>query len=153
MKLKRIYDHSGGEPRASHLVVYSTPEVQKFSTGVVERLVEDGLMTLGGGKIILKTAEGEEDVVYRIVAGPGHYCCHCNARLGGEQEGRTHVEQEHEGEESPDPNNPAGYRRDHGYTAVLDGSDLDAGGAEKAAQGERRKANTRHRSRRKPSDA
>lgn len=139
MKLKRVYV----DDKLSHVEVKSAPRVQKISTKLAEQMVSQGLMTLGNYRVTIKTHADEPDLEYRIASGPGYYCCHCNATLGGEREGRSHVEAEHKGAESPDPNNPSGYRRDLCYTCVLVGEGnegMTAEDAEKAAQDARREA-------------
>jgi hypothetical protein len=49
---------------------------------------------------------------------PGVYCCHCEQRLqGGNEIAQAHVSEHHTDEESPDAENPAGYRVSHAYAA------------------------------------
>lgn len=140
MLLKRIYK----DGRLSHLRVTRAPVVQKFSTKLFEQLVKDGVLSVQAGFLALKTAEDEGDVRYKIVAGPGYYCCHCNRPLGGEAEGKRHVQEEHPDAPSPDPNSPSGYRREHGYTCVRDGEGLDARKAEELVQRQRQAALDRY---------
>jgi len=59
------------------------------------------------------------DYIFTILREPGHYCCHCGEKLpendgqadeDGLTVGAKHVQENHAGVPSPDPNNPAGYR-------------------------------------------
>lgn len=136
MLLKRVYEGEGKEQKLSHVQVTRKTPVQKFSTKFVEQQAKEGILSLGGGNITLKTDEG--DLVYKIVAAPGYYCCHCNEQVGDGKEGEKHVDEKHKGKESPDPNNPAGYRREHSYTCVMDDSDLTHDQAEKMVQKQRK---------------
>jgi hypothetical protein len=82
----------------------------------VERAVVEGWMSLADGHIVLKVERGEASpIVYRIVSPPGFYCCHCEKALDDGSAARAHVAAAHEGQASPDPDNPAGYRRDNFY--------------------------------------
>lgn len=128
-----------GKP--DHLAILHGPDNggrQHFSPRLIERGAAEGWLSMGNGQIVLKTAEGEPDAAFEIKAGPGLYCCFCDAKLDSELDARTHVLDEHaketggkgsvelgifDGEEkirsghvkSPDSNNPAGYRQDNFY--------------------------------------
>lgn len=115
MFLKRVHDHSSGKPVLTHVKVLTAPTVQKFSSGFVEQQTAAGILSIGDGKITIKTAPELPDVVYAIERAPGIYCCHCSAALGDSKEALTHVAMKHAGTESPDANNPAGYRKDNFY--------------------------------------
>lgn len=115
-------------PPLSHIEVKHTgasPE-QNFSTRLVEQGVALGFMTLGKGKITLHAKP--EDLTYKIVRSPGHYCCHCGAWLtdaamllgSGLTNGAQHVVDEHPGVPSPDAGNPSGYERINHYETILD---------------------------------
>jgi hypothetical protein len=112
MLLKRVYDHSGKQPKLDHVKVLRANDKQHFSTRFVEKSTADGLMSLREGKIILHT---RPELTYRIVRQPGYYCCHCHQAVDDGASARLHLESQHKGKKSPDPGNPAGYRRDNFY--------------------------------------
>lgn len=135
MLLKRIFDHDAdGKPTTvSHLEVKhtGTHAEQNFSERLVNSGVAEGWITLGGGKLTIKAEP--ENLVYTILRGPGHYCCHCgqpitDAALLVDREpsgariprGLVHVIEAHGQAKSPDPSNPSGYRKVNGYECVLD---------------------------------
>lgn len=152
MLLKKIYDRSSGKPVPTHVRVLRASKVQKFSPDFLNGLLYTGLATISAGKITIKTQEEEPDLVYRIVAQPGFYCCHCNVLLDGSPNDGTeaakrrleHVQKEHKDTPSPDPNNPAGYRYDAAITAVKDEEGLNHDQAEKIVQEERREVISRY---------
>jgi hypothetical protein len=141
MLLKKEYDqdqvaawNKAGRPEdkrpvPTHVTVKRPTQEMHFNQGFLDRELANGILSIGGGKLTFKTADGEPDLVYRIVSPPGIYCCHCSASLGSEQEARTHVAEKHAGKKSPDlkpcgagiSGNPAGYRQDNFYTCVLEG--------------------------------
>jgi hypothetical protein len=121
-------------PQIDHFEIRHTGnhEAQNFSEGLVEAGRREGFLTFAQGKITLKCKP--EDLNYKILRGPGYYCCHCGKQLqdanffiknaSGEQtkttRGMQHVETVHKGAKSPDLGNPAGYRRVSGYECELD---------------------------------
>ncbi len=67
-----------------------------------------------GGTITIKAENG--NFVFRILRGPGRWCCHCGIKLPDDDSSaaagalaREHVAEHHKGEKSPDPDNPSGY--------------------------------------------
>lgn len=128
MYLKRHYARAeDGEitqpPRITALEVLHTgvSAKQKFSTGFIDWGVQAGFMTLSKGAIILHTEP--EELNYKILKGPGRYCCHCGEKLDDDAIGeiaRLHVKQRHEAKTSPDATNPAGYVMRSSYKCVLD---------------------------------
>ena len=113
MKLHKVADKTGPEPAPgqpwplAHVKVLDAPPTQDFSEGFVKNALAEGWLSIGRGVI---TIEAEPvPVQYRIVRGPGHYCCHCGQKLEGQVEARAHVAELHAGESSPDPQNPSGY--------------------------------------------
>jgi len=121
-------------PPVDHFLVKHTgvnPE-QNFSEKLIRAGQTEGFLTMSGGRLILHSKP--ENLQYKILRGPGYYCCHCGKELPdanlfikddqGEPTDRTfgmeHVEQVHSGKKSPDSNNPAGYRRVNGYECVLE---------------------------------
>lgn len=110
MLLKRLYDE---KKNVRGVRVLRAGPKQHFSPKMVERAVSEGWMSLAAGRITVNAEP--EAVVYQIKAAPGYYCCHCNRLLGDGPSGRAHVKEAHKGEQSPDPGNPAGYRKDNFY--------------------------------------
>lgn len=151
MLLKRVADKTGPEPPRNlrdgagglvdpelpegaylepwpldHVRVLSTgaTPLQHFSPRFVLGAAGEGWLRLERDRIVLDVRDpaGEPvGLVYRILASPGVFCCHCGKRLGaGDQVARAHLEQLHAGEASPDPQNPAGYRVDNFYRCELE---------------------------------
>jgi hypothetical protein len=132
MFLKRQFDpaaieawEAGGRkdppPKPTHVKVLRAGPRQHFSQDFLDRQIAAGLISLGNGKITVKTADGEPDLVYTIETGPGLYCCHCKAPMDDSKSAQAHVAEKHGGASSPDKNNPSGYRRDNWYTGVKEG--------------------------------
>lgn len=123
MFLKRHYDPESlknGAPKVTHVDVRTTPETQKFTPRIVEKGRAEGWMTITEhGEFVIRTGEGEDDVVYAIIAPPGRYCCHCGAPLSSERQAKAHVADKHGGEDSPSAENPSGYARHNFYLCEL----------------------------------
>lgn len=128
LRLKRKFDpdaiaawrDSGGDttpPAPTHLEVQEQRgDRQNFSRRFVDAGLEEGWLSLGDGQLVLKTAEDEPDVAFKVLEVPGVYCSHCDERLqGGDDVAQAHVAEHHPDEESPDVENPAGYRVSHAY--------------------------------------
>lgn len=96
---------------------------QNFSEGLVGAGIREGWISFGKGKLTLDVHP--EPLVYTVKRTPGLYCCHCQARLGSQIEARLHVATEHEGIESPDPQNPSGYLGTLAFECVLDSAQHD----------------------------
>lgn len=136
MKVKRIYDHEAppekwadaldekGEskkvPPVKCLRILHAGPRQKFSTKFIGGGTQDGWLELSGGVISIKTEEGTP-LRYRVLREPGHFCCHCGQTVHDSRLGAAHVEKEHAGEASPDPNNPSGYHRSLTYECEREG--------------------------------
>lgn len=124
MLLKRIYEHdeadnlvrdSDGNAVLDHIKILHAGPEQHFSEGLVGGGILEGWIALKGGKITLLT---KPRAVYQIKRKPGYYCSHCGEAMPGSQEAKAHLAEEHPGEKSPDPSNPAGYERIHYYDCV-----------------------------------
>lgn len=115
MILKRLYDHSGETPVVNGIKVLRAKATQHFSPNILETGQREGWMTVSGNVV---TILSDPPVVYRIVRVPGYYCCHCQRPLDDGGVARAHLAAEHDGEGSPDPSNPAGYRRDNFYACA-----------------------------------
>jgi len=113
---KRIFDN-GVDAGVTHLeVVEETPVGEEWhpSPRVIEKGFAEGWLAMGNGQAVIKTADGEDDHVYDILDTPGVFCSHCGLKLGGGNEiAQEHVATNHDGEDSPDEQNPAGYRQDN----------------------------------------
>lgn len=97
-----------------------TKPKQNFSTGLVQRGIREGWLTMSKDKLVLHTKP--EELVYDVVKGPGRYCCHCGEKLDDDAIGelaQTHVLMNHEGVESPDKGNPSGYVMRSSYKGIL----------------------------------
>ena len=108
-----------------------------FIPKLLDEYVGRGFATITDKKIILHTIDG--DMPFKLDHVPGRYCCHCNEALLNEdlEEGgaaipqgdprlgaaaRVHVAANHEGEVSPDRNNPSGYKYKMYYGATAEDS-------------------------------
>lgn len=121
-------------PPVDHFLIQHTgvQAEQNFSQKMIEAGQAAGFLTISKGELIIHAKP--EDLTYKILRGPGYYCCHCGEAIvdanlfvkgdDGEPTDRTigmvHVEEVHGGKESPDSNNPSGYRRVNGVECVLD---------------------------------
>lgn len=127
MRLKRIYhqdkldrDKTSGrvleiKPGALQGVrlIRAVSGVHHFADEFILKAIAEGWMQLAGDRLTISPLDAAP-VVYRRVRLPGLYCCHCDAPLEGNAvDCLAHVRAEHGDAPSPDPNNPAGYRRDN----------------------------------------
>ena len=119
MQLKRLYDTSGPEPRLRGIQLLHAGPRQNFSARILERGVAEGWISMGEGKVVLRTIP---PTAYRILRTPGYYCCHCQKALDDGPAGQAHIAAAHPGKASPDASNPAGYRKDNFYACVREGS-------------------------------
>lgn len=71
MRLKRLYDHSGGTPVVSGVKVLHAGPVQHFSPDFLTGAAAEGWLSREGDRVILRGADGA--VVYRILREPGRY--------------------------------------------------------------------------------
>jgi len=107
-----------GNPTVTHLTILEAPDVggaHHFSPRLVERGIADGWLGVGGGEFTVKTAKGKADLVFKIVEPPGTFCAHCGERMSSSPDALAHIAAEHDGEDSPDAQNPSGYRVDNYY--------------------------------------
>jgi len=130
MQLKKMYDPSklvrdpegkvievkAGAVRGV-IVKRADHGTQKFTQKYLDAGLEEGWLSMSGGKITISNLEGD-DLAYEIVRKPGHYCCHCDMSVGGSKGGAKHCNEQHSGIASPDPGNPSGYRLDNFYSTV-----------------------------------
>jgi len=105
MKLKRKFSNDV----VSHVDVLIASPRWHVPTDLVEQAAQEGWLTLGGGKLAIKTGE-DTSVVYTVVRVPGHYCDECNAKVANSIEGKAHVDAAHGG---------GTWRRDNFYACEL----------------------------------
>jgi hypothetical protein len=112
MKLKRLYHHPLTDPpMVRGVTVLESAAEHNFSPRLLDGGIAEGWLTMERGKVIIR---GEnKTLTYRIVLPPGYYCCYCNRALDDGPAARTHIDEDHRDEPSPDQNNPSGYRRDN----------------------------------------
>lgn len=131
MRLKKQYDpieieaweksgRQGQTPKPTHVVVQNLKDIQRFDPDLLQREAANGIISIAGGKIIWKTADGQDDVAYKIVRVPGMYCCHCGQQQSDSGSAKLHVIEFHSGDVSPDQNNPSGYCKDNWFTCKLE---------------------------------
>ena len=85
-------------------------DIHNFATDFVYENLANGSFSMNRGIISMHT-DGD-DVKYRVIRGPGYYCCFDDVQLSGEDAAREYVVNNFAGQESPDKNNPSGYRKD-----------------------------------------
>ena len=112
MLLKRVFDHSSGEPVLDHVKVLRAKDIQHFSTKFLEQQMASGLVSINNGVITLNTVP---ELKFKIVRGPGYYVVFDNHPVADAAEARTYIEANFKGQPSPDESNPAGYRKDNFY--------------------------------------
>lgn len=101
-------------PPVAGVEIQQASKHQKFTPHIVEEGTYQGWITMADGQIIVDGENGR--LVYDIVRTPGVYCCHCGSKMGGgNRVAQAHVNNRHSGEESPDPENPAGYEQINYY--------------------------------------
>ena len=105
-----------GLPKISHVEVLHVGERQHINQRFIDNGVAQGWLTLGDGKLTFKTAADEDDFVLEIARVPGFYSCFTGEKLGGEDAAKSHAAAQHG--ESPDPQHPAGYRRNNYYECL-----------------------------------
>lgn len=141
MYLKRVFGppaNAGGPPVLTGVKVLRAKARQHFTQHFLDGALAEGWLTFSKGRIELAT---DPPLVYVVVRTPGSYCCHCEAAIPDANIvlhdvkrtiGQQHVLEKHGTTSSPDPCNPAGYRTENHYTAVLQGPDVEALSAEEA---------------------
>jgi hypothetical protein len=122
MQLRRVYK----EGKVSGVEILKAGKKQKFTESMLLDGMVQGWMEVREGVISVKGVN--ETVRYKVVREPGYYCCHCGKRLEGDPRNtadqadnasrKEHVQNEHTGAKSPDPENPAGYMGTCSYKGV-----------------------------------
>lgn len=114
MRVKRIF-HEGAPSHLEFQTVGPVGSSQKLTQRLLEKGIAEGWLAIAGGEWTFKTADGQPDVVFKVVAKPGRYCAHCGEELpGNEADAREHIAAKHSSKDgepkaSPDPENPAGW--------------------------------------------
>jgi hypothetical protein len=112
MRVLKRADRSGPEPAAGESWPLASVEIldakdhENVARSAVDRWIFDGVASLDRGQLVLHS---KPKLTYEIVRWPGRYCCHCYAPLDNEAEAVAHLDEEHKGKKSPDPNNPSGW--------------------------------------------
>ena len=127
MEIKKLFKKNdkgalildGGEPVVDTIKVKRLSKHQNFTQKFIDKAVREGYATLSKGKVIIHTQDG--DLEFKILRSPGYFCCHDNKSLGGEKECRDYVKDNFAGIDSPDKNNPSGYRKDNFHACELQG--------------------------------
>jgi len=105
--LRNRFADEQDRPSISHVSIKHAGDRWNPSQTIVQQGIVEGWLSVIDGRIILKTAEGESDVRYRINRAPGRYSCFNGQKLGSEAAAKEHVTKQ-EGD-SPDPQHPSGY--------------------------------------------
>lgn len=130
MHLKRLFDHSSGEPVITGVEVKHTgvDAEQHFSTRLVAAGVAGGWITITGETMTMKAQP--EPLVFKILRRPGYYCCFDKSAIPMPAEAwmepslaaavaRAYLKAKGFSGESPDPSNPAGYGRSNQWDVLL----------------------------------
>lgn len=121
---ERVKDHSGkdimlsvGVPICVGVHLRRAKTKWNLSPDLIMKSQQEGWMKLEGDTLAVTHSEGV--LRYKVIAPPGYYCCHCGAALSeGGTTAQLHVAN-HEAE-SPDPQNPSGYKRNNFYACELE---------------------------------
>ena len=148
MYLKRRYK----DGKVSGVKVLRAHKIEHLSPNMVQTGLMEGWASMKDGKF---TVHGEDgDVSFHVVRLPDTYwCCHCDEEIvdaglrssvDGLTIGQRHVKDKHGDAKSPDPSNPAGYRKDNHFTLVTD-DDVENMSREEAAAMEKAVRDELHR--------
>lgn len=97
------------------------------SPDLVAMGVNQGWIVINDKQTVLTIRTDAVHVHYKILRGPGYYCCHCKEKLPGtpgtadlllNRQRLAHVAEQHPGKTSPDPENPGGYEGISYYDCV-----------------------------------
>lgn len=126
MLLKRRFERdtngpvkdAGGNLILKHIEVKRLPKdgKQRITRKMVDRGLEEGFISLIKGNIIFHTVP---ELIFKVIHSPGIFCCFDEKRMGDQKEARAYVKANFAGQESPDKNNPAGYRDSRSYACEL----------------------------------
>jgi len=116
MLLKRVYE----DGRCTKVEIKHTgfDREQNFSTRLVSGAMAEGWMRMDDKYIYIKTTE--EELVYKINKRPGYYCCFDDKYFESVDMVKSWVESNYKDKESPDPQNPLGYKKLNHYECVLE---------------------------------
>jgi len=121
MQIKRIFniDDEGKPIDLKTIQVTRLTKTQKITQELINKGITEGFMSMGKGVITFHAEE--KDIKFKITAGPGHYCCFDDKKLGGEKEAREYIKENYDGKESPDKQNSSGHRFDDFFQCDLVG--------------------------------
>lgn len=111
------------------LLLENVPQrgVQKINARAVEAGIEAGTHTLTDDAIVLHTSN-HGDVAFMIQLLPGQHCLFDDHYIGGDPTGqqmRDYIADNFPGQESPDPDHPAGYLSIAYYLTTLQPADVE----------------------------
>lgn len=115
-RLQEQFSAQNSLPQVAYIEPLRISNEQVLSVRFVDTGMQEGWLSVVDGKLIIRTAPDEDDLVFRIERRPGKYSCFTGERLGSEKAAKEHVAQFET--ESPDPNNPSGWRDDRFYSCV-----------------------------------
>jgi len=115
MQLKRIFK----DGTLDHLKVIRTSKKQNFSQKIINEFISDGVLLMGNGKLVITAKPA--NLTYNIIRSPGYYCCFDHKKLADEAACKKYIADNFKGKQSPDQNNPLGYRKDNFFACELVG--------------------------------
>ncbi len=120
MQIKRVFNPETNE--LLYLKIVTHQNTQKFIQETINTLMEDGFLSMSKGVITVHGRLDKDtplDLNYKVIRKPGYYCCHDEKLLAGEEAAREYVAKNYPDTDSPDPQNPAGYRKDDFFYCEL----------------------------------
>lgn len=116
--LNQKYSDANDLPKIAHIEVKHCGKKQNLNQGFIERGVAEGWLSIGDGKITIRTRAEEPDLIFNIERAPGRYSCYTGEKLGGEAAAKAHVATQKG--KSPYPQHPAGYQNQAYYQCVME---------------------------------
>jgi len=114
--LNNQYSDAHDLPDVMHVEVKHVGERQNLNQRFIDKGIAQSWLSIGDGKITMRTHEGEDDLGFGIERVPGHYSCYTGEKLNGQEEAKAHVKQQEC--DSPNEANPAGYEKIAYYECV-----------------------------------
>ena len=114
--LNNQYSDAHDLPAIAHIEVKHVGARQNLNQRFLDKGIVQGWLSIADGKITIRTAESDPDLVFTVERVPGHYSCYTGEKLNGQEEAKAHVAQQ-DGD-SPDEQHPAGYEKIAYYECV-----------------------------------
>ena len=114
--LNNQYSDAHDLPQIAYIEVKHVGDKQNLNQRFIDRGIAQGWLSIGDGKISIKT-DGDP-LVFTIVRVPGHYSCYTGEKLNGQAEAMAHVATQDD--DSPDKQHPAGYKKLAYYECVTE---------------------------------